>query len=118
HAFMYGTATFEGIRAYWNQEQGKLYGLKLREHDERLRQTARILFMEDVPSTDDLVGLISETIRRNGFSEDAYIRPCLYKSTRAIAVRLHHLDNELTIVAIPFGSYIDAEAGCRVMTSS
>ena len=27
HAFMYGTATFEGIRAYWNAEQGKLYGL-------------------------------------------------------------------------------------------
>ena len=22
HAFMYGTATFEGIRAYWNAEQG------------------------------------------------------------------------------------------------
>ena len=22
HAFMYGTATFEGIRAYWNEEQG------------------------------------------------------------------------------------------------
>ena len=118
HAFMYGTATFEGIRAYWNQEQGKLYGLKLREHAERLRQSARILFMEDVPSTDDLVGLIVETIRRNGFREDAYIRPCIYKSTRAIGVRLHHLDNELTIVAIPFGSYIDAEAGCRVMTSS
>jgi branched-chain amino acid aminotransferase len=118
HAFMYGTATFEGIRAYWNKDEGKLYGLKLREHAERLRQSARILFMEDVPSTDDLVGLIVETIRRNGFREDAYIRPCIYKSTRAIGVRLHHLDNELTIVAIPFGSYIDAEAGCRVMTSS
>ena len=36
HAFMYGTATFEGIRAYWNADQGVLYGLKLREHVERL----------------------------------------------------------------------------------
>src|SRR6478672_3518629 len=34
HAFMYGTATFEGIRAYWNEEQGRLYGLKIREHVE------------------------------------------------------------------------------------
>ncbi len=25
HAFMYGTATFEGIRGYWNAEQGTLY---------------------------------------------------------------------------------------------
>jgi branched-chain amino acid aminotransferase len=118
HAFMYGTATFEGIRAYWNEEQGKLYGLKLREHVDRLRQSSRILFMEDVPSTDELVGLIVETIRRNGFREDAYIRPCIYKSTKAIGVRLHHLDNELVIVAIPFGSYIENEGGCRVMTSS
>jgi len=118
HAFMYGTATFEGIRAYWNEEQGKLYGLKLREHADRLRQSSRILMMEDVPSSDTLVDLITEVVRRNGFREDVYIRPCIYKSTSAIGVRLHHLDNDLSILAIPFGSYIDAEAGCRVMTSS
>ena len=29
HGFLYGTATFEGIRAYWNEEQEQLYGLKL-----------------------------------------------------------------------------------------
>jgi len=118
HAFMYGTATFEGIRAYWNEEQGKLFGLKIREHADRLRQSARILMMEDVPSSDELVNLITEVVRRNGFREDVYIRPCIYKSTPAIGVRLHHLDNDLSILAIPFGSYIDAEAGCRVMTSS
>ena len=118
HAFMYGTATFEGIRAYWNEEQETLYGLKLREHVERLRQSCRILFMKDVPSVDELTGLIVETLRRNGFREDAYIRPSFYKSTKAIGVRLHDLDNELYIVALPFGNYIDTEAGVRVMTSS
>ena len=56
HAFMYGTATFEGIRAYWNAEQGVLYGLKLREHVERIRQSCRILLMENVPSVDELTG--------------------------------------------------------------
>jgi branched-chain amino acid aminotransferase len=118
HAFMYGTATFEGIRAYWNEEQGKLYGLKVREHAERLGQSCRILMMEDVPSTDELTSLILETVRRNGFRQDVYIRPSIYKSTKAIGVRLHHLENQMYIIAIPFGSYIDAEAGCRVMTSS
>ena len=57
HAFMYGTATFEGIRAYWNAEQGKLYGLKIREHVERIRQSCRILLMKDVPSVDELTRL-------------------------------------------------------------
>jgi branched-chain amino acid aminotransferase len=118
HAFLYGTATFEGIRAYWNEEQGTLYGLKLREHVERIRQSCRILLMKNVPSVDELTGLICETIRRNGFRQDAYIRPSIYKSTKAIGVRLHDLDNELYIVALPFGNYIDTEAGVRVMTSS
>ena len=118
HAFMYGTATFEGIRAYWNADQGQLYGLKIREHVERIRQSCRILFMKDVPSVDELTRLIVETVRRNGFKQDAYIRPSFYKSTRAIGVRLHDLENELYIVALPFGNYIETEAGCRLMTSS
>jgi branched-chain amino acid aminotransferase len=117
HAFMYGTATFEGIRAYWNADEGKLYGLKIREHVERIRQSCRILLMENVPSVDELTGLIVETVRRNQFREDAYIRPSFYKSTKAIGVRLHHLENELYIIAIPFGNYVDT-AGIRVMTST
>ena len=118
HSFMYGTATFEGIRAYWNADQGTLYGLKIREHVERIRQSCRILLMENVPSVDELTRLIVETVARNGFREDVYIRPSFYKSTIAIGVRLHHLDNELTIIAVPFGNYIDTDNGVRVMTST
>jgi len=118
HAFMYGTATFEGIRAYWNAEQQKLFGVKVREHVERIRQSCRILMMENVPSVDELVGLIIDTVRRNDFHEDVYIRPSFYKSTKAIGVRLHRLENELYIISIPFGNYIDTDAGVRVMTSS
>ena len=33
---------------------GQLYGLKLREHVERIRQSCRILLMDDVPSVDEL----------------------------------------------------------------
>jgi branched-chain amino acid aminotransferase len=118
HAFMYGTATFEGIRGYWNADRQTLYGVKIREHVERIRQSCRILLMKDVPSVDELTRLIVETIRRNDFHEDVYVRPSFYKSTRAIGVRLHNLDNELYIIALPFGNYIDTDSGTRVMTSS
>ena len=118
HAFMYGTATFEGIRAYWNPEQETLYGVFLREHVERIRKSCRILLMDGVPSVDELVGIILETVRRNAFREDVYIRPSFYKSTRAIGVRLHHLDHELYVITVPFGNYIDTDNGVRIMTSS
>ena len=118
HAFMYGTATFEGIRGYWNAEQGQLYGLFVPEHMERIRNSAKMLLMEDVPSVDELVGIVVETARRNQFREDIYIRPSFYKSTRAIGVRLHHLDHELYVITTPFGNYIDIEKGVRIMTST
>ncbi len=118
HAFMYGTATFEGIRGYWNADQQTLYGLFIREHLERIRRSARILMMDSVPSTDELMKIVVETVRRNDFREDVYIRPSFYKSTRAIGVRLHHLDNELYVLTLPFGNYIDIEHGVRLMTSS
>jgi branched-chain amino acid aminotransferase len=118
HAFMYGTATFEGIRAYWSEEQGTLYGLFVREHMQRIRRSAGMLLMEDLPTVDELVEIVLETVRRNQFREDVYIRPSFYKSTRAIGVRLHHLDHELYVITTPFGNYIDIEKGVRLMTSS
>ena len=118
HAFMYGTAVFEGIRAYWNEEQEQLFVVKLNEHLERIRRSCRIMLMEPVPTVAELAGQVIETVRRNAYREDAYVRPSFYKSTRTIGVRLHHLDFSYYIVAIPFGNYIEAEAGCRIMTSS
>jgi branched-chain amino acid aminotransferase len=118
HAFMYGTAVFEGIRAYWNEDQGKLYGLKLREHMERIRRNAGILLMHDLPPVDELVRIVAETIRRNDFHTDAYIRPVIYKSGMSIGVKLHKLPHQLCVLAVPFGNYVSVDKGIRMMTST
>jgi len=118
HAVMYGTAVFEGIRAYWNAEQGQLYALKVREHMERIRNSCKILLMADVPSVDQLASEVVEVLRRNGFREDAYIRPSFYKSTQAIGVKLHGLEHRYYILAIPFGDYVDTNVGVNVGTVS
>ena len=54
HAFMYGTATFEGIRAYWNTDQKRLYGLRIQDHVERIIPLHDILLM---PSEMEAFGL-------------------------------------------------------------
>ncbi len=118
HAFMYGTATFEGIRGYWNAEQETLNVLFVREHMERIRNSAKMLLMESLPSVDELVEIVLETVRRNHDRQDIYIRPSFYKSTLAIGVRLHHLDHQLYVITSPFGNYIDIEKGVRVMSST
>ena len=118
HAFMYGTAVFEGIRAYWNAEQGQLYAVKLREHFERLGNSSCILFMELPGSVDEMIALTVDLLRRNAFREDAYVRPSLYKSSEAIGVRLHNLEQGFYMLAIPMGDYIDTAHGISTITSS
>jgi len=118
HGFLYGTATFEGIRAYWNEKQEQLYALKLREHFRRLHQSAKVLLMKPPHSVEELVDVTIDLLRRNGFRQDAYIRPTLYKSTEAIGVRLHNLEEDLVIFAIPFGEYISIDRGITAQTVS
>ncbi|HSH21325.1 MAG TPA: branched-chain amino acid transaminase [Candidatus Caenarcaniphilales bacterium] len=118
HGFLYGTATFEGIRGYWNDEQGQLYGLRLREHYRRLTQSGRVLLMEPRESVDELVALTVDLLRQGNFRQDVYIRPTLYKSTEVIGVRLHNLEHDLAVFAVPFGEYIAIDRGISAQTVS
>jgi len=118
HAFMYGTACFEGVRAYWNADQGQLFLLKGLAHYRRLRNSARVMMMDLPGSPESLVDLTVELLRRNDFREDAYIRPSVYKSSQAIGVRLHDLEHDFMIVCLPFGDYIDTTVGISTMTTS
>ena len=52
-----------------------------------------------------------ELLRRNGYREDAYVRPSVYKSTEAIGVRLHDLEHDFRSLPVPFGDYIDTTVG-------
>jgi branched-chain amino acid aminotransferase len=106
----YGTGCFEGIRGYWNAEQEQLYIFQLRAHMERLHRSCRILYMHLPYSVDELCDLTIELLRREQFREDVYIRPLVYKSDPAIAVRMNDLNDALTIWAQGFGQYIEGGA--------
>ena len=118
HGFNYGTAVFEGIRAYWNADDEQLYALELIAHYERIKASARLLMMEVEQSAQELADITVEVLRRDGLREDVYIRPIVYKSSELIGVRLHNLESDITIFGVPFGQYIDTEAGIRAQVSS
>ena len=118
HAFLYGTATFEGIRAYWNADEQQLYALKVTEHLERLRSSCKILLMDPLPDVQAVKGIVVDLLKRNAFKEDVYVRPSVYKSTKAIGVKLHGLENDLYVITVPFGDYIDTATGIRCATVS
>ena len=91
--------------------------LRLPEHLTRLARSAKILAFEGVPGPDSLSAIVLETVARNQFGGDIYVRPSFYKSSEVIGVRLHDLDWGLYVVAMPFGDYIPL-TGIRAITSS
>ncbi|HEX2844444.1 MAG TPA: hypothetical protein VHP64_04275, partial [Candidatus Limnocylindria bacterium] len=73
HAFNYGTAVFEGIRAYWNADEEQLFALELLPHYRRIKASARLLMMEIRQRPEELAELTVELLRRDGLREDVYI---------------------------------------------
>jgi branched-chain amino acid aminotransferase len=118
HALHYGTACFEGIRGNWNEEDQQLYIFRCPEHYQRLSNSARLLKIELQHSVEELCDITVELVRRSGYKEDVYLRPLAYKSSEAFGVRLHGLEDDLTILATTFGPYLDVENGIKCCTSS
>ena len=115
HAFNYGTAVFEGIRGYWNEDEQQLYAFKLTEHYQRLCNSCHILNINLRYSVKELCEITTELLRRSEVRSNIYIRPIAYKSGEVLGVRLHNIDDDVTIACLPFGKYVEAEAAhCKV----
>jgi branched-chain amino acid aminotransferase len=115
HAFNYGTAVFEGIRAY-RQDDGSTALLFAEEHYARLLRNARLLRASVPESAADLVEVTRELLRRNEHIGDVYIRPLIYKSAESIRVQLSGLADRIGIFTMPLGDYLPT-GGIRVTVS-
>ncbi len=119
HALHYGTAVFEGIRGNWNEDDGRVYIFRLKEHYERLLRGCKILRIELPYDVEELCGITTDLLRRCGYAEDVYIRPLAFKGQEAIAnLKLHELSDEFALMIVPFGSYLDNDRPLRCQTSS
>lgn len=116
HAFNYGTAVFEGIRGNWNEEHQTSYLFRLREHMERLTQSAKILNMQVRDSVDRLCEIAVELVERSGYTEDVYLRPMVYLSGEVLGVRLHDVECDTLIYLSPFPAYLPETARCHTST--
>ncbi len=118
HTLNYGTGVFGGVRAYWNDKEEQLFLFKPHDHYRRFLDSAKLLLMHPPQSESDLVQITIDLLRKENNHTDCYIRPICYFSDEIIGVRLHDLNPEITIVAIPFGQYVENEEGIHVTFSS
>ena len=104
NTLQYGTGVFEGIRSYWNKNTKTNYTFRMAEHFQRLILNSKILMIEIKYSASELCDLTMELLRKEKYTEDAYIRPFSYNSGLNIGPKLIGNDQDLFIYTIPLSS--------------
>src|SRR5687767_4818946 len=118
HSLHYGLAVFEGVRAYKTTQGTAIFRLK--EHTERLFNSAHIYMMKIPYSREDIMSAQKEVVRANKL-EQCYIRPIAFYGSEKMGVSPKGVKVHVAIAAWPWGAYLGAEAlekGIRVKTSS
>ena len=103
HALHYGSAVFEGMRAY----DGEIF--KLTEHSQRLLHSAEILDFEVPYSVAELDKAAREVIAANRLT-DAYIRPLAWRGSEQMGVAAQKTRINVAIAAWEWGAYFDPAA--------
>ena len=118
-ALHYGAAVFEGIRAYETPKGTAVFRLK--EHTERLFDSARVFGFREIPWTvDQICDAIKQTVKANEF-KDCYVRPLLYLDEGGWNLTVDAGKPSLAIAVWQWANYLGEEAlakGIRANISS
>jgi len=113
HALHYGSAVFEGLRAY----SGEIF--KLTEHSQRLMESARALDYEIPYTVEKIDQICRDVVKANNLS-DCYIRPVAWRGSEQIGVSAQATKIHLSVAAWEWGSYFPLEQrlkGIRLTTA-
>ena len=118
HTLHYGCGAFEGVRAY-NTAKGPAI-FRLREHTERLFNSAKILRMK-IPFTVEQVMDAQRAVVRENKLDSGYLRPLTWIGSEKLGVSPKGNTIHLMVAAWAWGAYLGEEGlkrGIRVKTSS
>ena len=119
HALHYGSAIFEGIRAYACAD-GTSAVFRLEDHCKRMLNSAKILRMNLPLTAEELVAACVETLKANELAE-GYVRPLSFVGHGEMGVYPGNNPVQTIVAVWPWGAYLGAEAlekGIRVKTST
>lgn len=125
HTLHYGMGVFEGVRAYETETSpnGPSRGtciFRLKEHTDRLFDSAKIMNMAIPFSKDEINEAQRAAVRENNLPS-AYLRPMVFYGSEAMGLRAKGLTVHVIVAAWSWGAYMGDEAlqnGIKVRTSS
>jgi branched-chain amino acid aminotransferase len=118
HTLHYGMGVFEGVRAYRSERGAAIFRLK--EHTDRLFNSAHILGMPMPWDRDTLMEAQRAVVRENGLAS-AYIRPMCFYGSEGMGLRADNLKVHCMVAAWAWGAYLGEDNmrnGIRIRVSS
>jgi len=118
HSLHYGLSVFEGLRAYKTAAGTAIF--RLREHTERLFNSARIFLMQIPFTPEQLMDAQRQVVRVNKL-EAGYVRPIAFYGSEKMGVSPIGASVHVAVAAWAWGAYLGEEGlqkGIRVKTSS
>lgn len=115
-AVRYGSAVFEGIRGYWNEDHERMYVFRLDDHLRRMELSQRILRFGEIVPAGTVSDALLELLRRNDFRATVHIRSCAYLDGYGETNALGPVGCYIT--AVPRPTPAKVEVGCRAQISS
>ena len=106
HALHYGSGVFEGIRAYETDNGTVIFRLK--EHVDRLFNSAKIFKMEIPYSKGQIVKAIKDIIKINNL-KSCYIRPLVYRGFNNLSLNPFDCPVNCAIAVWEWGAYLGEE---------
>jgi len=107
HGLHYGSAVFEGIRAYATPGGPAVFALDA--HVSRFYQSCRVVDLPLRHEPGELREAILETVRRNGH-DACYIRPVAFRGYGSLGVWPEECDVEVAIATFPWQAYMGPDA--------
>ena len=120
HTLHYGLGAFEGVRSYISHDKKSVNIFRLKEHTERLFESAKIINVEINHSIDEVMEAQLGVIQKSEL-HDAYIRPLIYLNDERLGLDIDDMQSHLMVSCWEWPSYFGTEAmqkGIDVMVSS
>ncbi len=101
----YGTAAFEGMKAYYLEDKKNWYLYRPEKYYQRLVRSTKMLDIDFKVSEKEFIDAVATLIKKNNVRMDTYIRPVVFRSEKGVGLmRPSDYGLSIFIQSIPFSS--------------